>query len=161
MTRRFSVLITMLAQAMLLLSPTCFVQCVGADGHRCLELAGQGCHCCEAELSDHEHDSTACEHAAGSCCDHAQPIDLTTDAVLLSSVPDHCGCLHSAVPVASGVQVKTSAQAIDVGLINSVAFSAWSVPVVVGQTERGFQVNLLRPILDPHFVALPTSVMRV
>jgi hypothetical protein len=163
MSRRFSVLITLLAQAMLLLSPTCFVQCVGADGHRCLELAGQSCHCCEARMSDHdhEHESTGCPHAAGTCCHYEQTSELPADDLLPNWVQDDCGCLHSRVPVASGVPVKNSAQTIDVNWLSSVALSAWIMPAVVVRAERGLQVNLLRPLPDPHLVALATSVLRV
>ena len=42
-----TVLIALVAQGMALASPVCFVRCVGADGHECVELTGLGCHCCD------------------------------------------------------------------------------------------------------------------
>ncbi len=179
MTRWLSVLIALLAQTMLLLSPTYFVQCVGADGHRCLELAGQDCHCSDAELDDHEHEHckpTPCgsvDHSGHSdlghvfqvqddCdCQHSRRGRETRAEQHVFQVQDDCDCLHSPVQVASGVQVKTSAQAIDVNLMSSVMLSAWSGPALVDPMGRTFAVNLLRQFLDPHLAELATSVLRV
>src|SRR5437870_5792090 len=68
MSRWIPVLITLLAQVVAMASPACFVRCTGVDGHVCLELAGQSCHCCEtATDDDHKHDG---KQVAGCCVGH-------------------------------------------------------------------------------------------
>ena len=163
MARWPSVLIMLLAQVMALLSPACFVQCVSADGQHRIELTGQSCHCCEVEQNDHKHETDVCRQTVGACCHHdTQDESQQEDASLPSFVQDHCSCLHSPIPMVSGVCVKTSFQEIGVNLMSSVALPTWAAdPEFAGPSQRSLQVNLLRPLLDAHLVALATTVLRV
>lgn len=160
MARWPSVLITLLAQVMALLSPVCFVQCLSADGQRRIELTGQSCYCSEVERNDHEHGANAGHQTVGACCHHGTQDEPQQEYDSLPSlVQDHCSCLHSPIPMVSGVCVKTSFQAIGVNLMDSVAIPTWaSDPESV---ERSLQVSLSRPSLDAHLVALATTVLRV
>lgn len=163
MARCLTVLIALLAQGMALMSPVCFVRCVAADGHQCIELTGQGCHCCDCQS---RMDSP--ELCAVAKCGHhyegEQPSDHEHDALIgWQAHCEHCSCRHS--PVESAPQVQNKSLASD-SLIQSLDFMPSSmtrdfVSAFRALENAGLQRSLLRSQESPQLAALATVVLRV
>lgn len=160
MARCLTVLIALLAQGMALMSPVCFVRCIGADGHQCVELAGLGCHRCDSPMS--ESSPQVC--AVATCCDHRHDQDEEQETPAgLQIVAQECSCQHS--PMESAPQNLSKSLVLDV-------LSAWhdvlSVPMahsVVADLRDLEDANVQRPRLrpqgSPHLIVLATVVLRV
>lgn len=154
MPRWLTVLIALLAQGLASMSPACFVRCVAPNGHECVELAGQDCHCGELGLSDHDHSTAAC------CSAHQDTDDQDDVETLLSSQAD-CRCSHSLLdfgpqsPVRSLVAEQLSdAQAIWLAALPSVSEN------VTVLERAGLSLPRLRHLVSPHLVVLATVVLR-
>lgn len=160
MARCLTVLIALLAQGMALMSPVCFVRCIGADGHQCVELAGQGCRCCDCPTS--ESPPQVC--AVATCCNHCHEEDEEQETpVGLQIVAQDCSCQHS--PMESAPQNLSKSLTLDV-------LSAWHdillAPVtlsVIADLSALDDANVQRPLLmpqeSPHLIVLATVVLRV
>ena len=161
MVRWLTVLMALVAQSMALMSPVCFVRCFGADGHECVELTGQGCHCCDCR--SHEGSPEVC--AVPTCGHHHEEEEQEEhDAPVGWQVRcEHCSCQHS--PLDSAPQVQAKSLSSD-GLSQSQVF----VPVPVtfdfvaairALENSSLQRSLLRPHESPQLAALATVVLRV
>ena len=160
MSRWLLVLTTMLAQAVAF--PVCYVQCVGADGHVCLELAGQECHCCEPASACGQHGHTK------GCCDR-HPVacgELTSEpqhdeASGVSFSPEGCGCRHSLLETVPAIAVKVSSPTMAAGWLNAAALPAhFCLPVTVVSADT-FSSRSPQPPLDSRLVVLATVILRV
>jgi len=157
MARWLTVLVALVAQGMALLSPVCFVRCVGADGHECVELVGQGCRCCDCR--SHEGSQVVC--AVANCDEQCQHEDDEQEAPVGPQIAaECCTCEHSPLDSAPQVQVKSLASD---GLMTALDFVTTLdfVTVVRGLENLGFQRSLLRPHESPQLAALTTVVLRV
>lgn len=160
MARLLTVLIALVAQGMALMSPVCLVRCVGADGHQCIELAGQGCHCCDCQ--SHKDSPQVCAVATcGHRHDDEHEHQHEHDAPAGWQVRcEHCSCQHSPLEAGQQVQTKTlsfyglSATPDFVPTLNLIAtFDAWNF--------KSFQPPLLRPQESPHLIVMATVVLRL
>ncbi|MBI5758297.1 MAG: hypothetical protein HZA46_07255 [Planctomycetales bacterium] len=158
MARWLTVLIALVAQGMALASPVCFVRCVSANGHECVELAGQGCQRCDCQ--EREPLSQACSVA--KCCEQCQDHE--------QQVPDcpqiaeqACSCQHSPLESAPQFQLKSLASS---GLSQFLA--SMPVPTTVdfvatirALENASLQRVLSRPHESPQLAVLATVVLRV
>ena len=160
MSRWFTVLIALVAQGMALMSPLCFVRCVGADGHECVELAGQGCRCCDCRSQDRL--PQVC--AVATCCDHSNAHDEEQEVPVGPQIAGQdCSCLHS--------PLETSPQSVRRSLSSDV-LSGWhdvlmAPTFLTAVTDiRALEVVchqrlLLRPHESLQLTVLATVVLRV
>lgn len=160
MARWFTVLIAIAAQSMVLMSPVCFVRCVGADGHQCVELAGQGCRCCDCPVS--ESSPQVC--AATTCSDHCHDEDEEQETPAeLQIVAQDCSCQHS--PMESAPQNLSKSLVSDVlSAWHDVLWAPMTHSVVAelrALEDANFRRPLLRPQESPHLIVLATVVLRV
>lgn len=108
MARWLTVLVALVAQGMALMSPVCFVRCVGTDGHECVELAGEGCERCEYPVREPKSEVLA----VPSCCQHCRVDDDEHDApVGVQMTEPDCSCQH--LPLASAPQVQSKSLSVD------------------------------------------------
>src|SRR5712691_11060199 len=164
MSRWIPVLITLLAQVVAMASPACFVRCTGVDGHVCLELAGQSCHCCEMATDvDDEHDG---KPLAGCCAGHKYHQHESQDrcSTIVLSRCDDCGCQHSMIESSLAVARKSISQTLesqriaDFATVLTACFSPDSLDV---SPQVGFQDCPLRPHVSAHLTLLSMVVLRV
>ena len=155
MVCRLTVLIALLAQGLASMSPACFVRCVASNGHECIELVGQDCHCGELGLFDHDHSTAAC------CSAHHHADDQDVVETLLSSQTD-CRCSHSLLDFGPQSPAKSlvADQLSDAQLIWLAALPVTSENVVALE-RAGLSPPLLRPQVSPHLAFLATIVLRV
>lgn len=124
---RFVPTLTMLlAHTFGICAPICFIQCVGPDGHYCIQPMGIECDCCTQHAVA---DSTSLLHEKEACCDiccsHEDASrDLHPDHDLQSAITvietDRCGCKHSPLE-ASPASVTCAASQLLKGAWNSAA----------------------------------------
>lgn len=153
MARVLTVLIALVAQGMALMSPVCFVRCVSANGHECLELTGRGCQRCDGpEHEPHPHVSSAAK------C-HEQ------DAPRGSQIAEqHCSCQHSPLASAPQVQVKSLTSSGESQVFHVATLPALLDFVSVVQALEKTSLSAfrgLRPHESPQLTALATIVLRV
>lgn len=160
MARCLTVLIALVTQGIALASPVCFVRCVGADGHQCIELTGHGCHCCDCQMHN-ELPQVCCVAACGHQHEEENEQDHEHDApVGWQTLCEHCSCQHS--PLDAGPQVQSKS-------LNSFGLSALPafIPTLnFAATVHALNVTnlgptLLRPHESPQLAALATVVLRV
>ena len=161
MARWLTVLVALLAQGMALMSPVCFVRCIGADGQQCVELAGRVCHCCDCHSPERSPEVcavTTCghHHEDEEQAEHDAPVGWQVRC-------EHCSCQHS--PLDSAPQVQSKSLSSD-GLSQSQIFVpvpiAFDFVAVVRALEKAsLQQSLLRPHESPQLAALATVVLRV
>ena len=160
MGRCLTVLVALVAQGMTLMSPVCFVRCVGADGHECVELVGEGCERCEWLTC--EPTSEIC--AVPSCCQHCRADDNDHDAPVgvQMTAPD-CLCQH--LPLASAPQVQSKSL-----FANLLSQFHLFVPVPISKelaasarvsNSANLRRSQLRPHESPQLALLATVVLRV
>ena len=162
MARWLTVLVALVAQGMVLMSPVCFVRCIGADGHQCVELAGLGCHCCDCQSQ--EHSPEVC--AVATCGHHHEDEEQTEhDAPAGWQVRcEHCSCQHSPLDSAPQVQSKSLASA---GLSPFQVFVPVPVTCDFVAAIRALEnASLsasggLRPHESPHLAVVAVVVLRV
>jgi hypothetical protein len=160
MARWLTVLIALVAQGMALVSPVCFVRCVGADGHECVELAGQGCHCCDCRSQDRV--PQVC--GVATCCDHGHDQEEEQEVPVGPQIAGQdCSCLHS--PLESAPQNLSKSLAADV---LSPWHNMWLAPMELNDVARvraleeaSLWPSLLRPHESPQLTVLATVVLRV
>lgn len=157
MVCRLTVLIALLAQGIALMSPACFVRCVAANGHECVELVGQDCLGCKHGLSDHDHSLPTC------CSDCSEPRHSDDDDKNGTAVTsrEHCGCSHS--PLDFGPQASAKSLTAE-RLLDEVSMVFASLPILPGRLvmERhdDFSPPLLRRQVSLHLTVLATVVLR-
>ena len=158
MARWLTVLIALVAQGMALMSPVCFVRCVGTDGHECVELAGKGCQRCECQTS--EPLPEVC--AVSTCCNHCRDDDHEQEAPVGPQITGQdCSCQHSPLEFAPQVQSKSLATA---GLSQTLDFVTTLNFMAVVRTLENVSLSAsggLRPHGSPHLVVAATVVLRV
>ena len=160
MARWLTVLMALVAQGMALMSPVCFVRCVGADGHQCIELVGEGCQRHECQTS--EALPEVC--AVPSCCDHCRndhKDDEKQDAPQGPQIEGQpCSCQHS--PLEAGQQVQSKSLS-SYGLSHTPDFVPTLNFVAAFQALKfaSLRPSLLRPQESPQLAALATVVLRV
>ena len=162
MARWLTVLVALVAQGMVLVSPVCFVRCVGADGHQCVELTGQGCHCCDCQSQ--ERSPEVC--AVAACGHHHEDEEQDEqDAPVGWQVRcEHCSCQHS--PLNSAPQVLSKSLSSD-GLSQFQIFVPVLVTLDFVAVVRALEnASLsasggLRPQESPHLAVVATVVLRV
>ena len=157
MARLLTVLIALVAQGTALMSPVCFVRCVGADGHECVELAGNGCERCECQASEPMPEVCAVPTCCNRCRDHE---DKQEAPVGPQVTEQDCSCQHS--PLVSVPQVQSNSlvteelsQTLD--FVTTLDF----VAVVRTLENVSFQRSLLRLHESPQLAVLATVVLRV
>ena len=157
MARWLTVLVALVAQGMALMSPVCFVRCVGADGHDCVELTGQ-CRCCDCQSQEQ-----APEVCAVATCGHHHEEELDEhDAPVGWQVRcEHCSCQH--LPLESAPQVQSKflnsyglSHTPDFVPTRNFVATVHAVEVVSLSASGG-----LRPHESLHLAALATVVLRV
>lgn len=157
MARWLTVLLALVAQGMALMSPVCFVRCVGADGHECVELLGRGCHCCDCR--SHEKSPQVC---AVVTCGQQHDDDHEHDAPAGWQVRcEHCSCQHSPLELGQQVQSKTL---VSNGLSQTQDFVTTLDFVAVVRALENVSLSAsggLRPQESPHLAVLATVVLRV
>lgn len=163
MARWLTVLIALLAQGMALMSPVCFIRCVGADGHECVEVVGLGCHRCSGESQT----PVSREVALAACCSHCDEEDSFGDQE--RQAPDGwqvraepCSCRHS--PMELGPQNLNKLLASEVLSQWHDALPTHMAPLVADLRvldAASFRQMLLRPHESPQLAALTTVVLRV
>lgn len=159
MARWILVLITLVAQAVAM--PTCFVRCVGADGHVCIELAGQDCHCCDSEPACDGHVHDVCNYVANVDDDAPSELqNIESSAIRLTR--DGCGCRHAVLESAPSVATKASSPTVRArwtsGFASPLA-GCFLANVVTAESLRTDSAP--PPPLHAHLVALATVVLRV
>ncbi|MCX7422994.1 MAG: hypothetical protein NT013_26150 [Planctomycetia bacterium] len=151
-----TVLIALVAQGIALMSPVCFVRCVGADGHECVELAGIGCHCGVCETNE-----SLPQLCAVTTCDHFHDDEEQEVPEGWQVRCDECSCQHSVIE--SVPQTQNKSQVSD-------ALQAWhevllalnSFDVVATDSRLDFaSLSLLRPHESPQLALLATVALRV
>ena len=163
MGRWLTVLVALVAQGMALMSPVCFVRCIGADGHECVELTGQGCHCCDCQSREHAPDV----RAVATCGHHHEDEELNQDEhdapVGWQARCEHCSCQHSPLEAGSQVQAKslTSSEVSDILNVATLPAMLDFVSVVQALEKVSLRQSLLRPQESPQLAALATVVLRV
>ncbi len=147
----------LVAQGMALMSPVCFVRCVGADGHECVELVGQGCHCCGC-LSQ-EPSPQVC--AVTSCCDRCHDQEEEQDAPVGRQVAaQNCSCQHSPLDSAPQLQAEPLVPNGLTAILDFVTTLDF-VAVVRALENVSLQPSLLRPHESPQLAVLATVILRV
>ncbi len=157
MARWLTVLIALVAQGMALVSPVCLVRCVSPNGHECVELVGQDCHCCGCLAN--ELSPQVCTVAA--CCDRCHDDDEEQEVPVGPQITGQdCSCQHS--PLVSAPQVPSNSL-VTGELSQTLDFvTTLDFVVVVRILENvSFQRSLLRPQESPQLAALATVVLRV
>ncbi len=160
MSRWFTVLIAVVAQSMALMSPVCFVRCVGADGHECVELAGQCCRCCDCRPQDRA--PQVC--AVATCCDHGNDHDAEQEVPVGPQIAGQdCSCLHSLLDaIPQTVRKSLSSDVLsgwhDVLLAQTILKAVTDIRVL---EDACHQRLLLRPHESPQLAVLATVVLRV
>lgn len=162
MVRVLTVLIALVAQGMALASPVCFVRCIGADGHECVELLGQ-CGCCDCQSREH-----APEVCAVTTCGHQHDEEEQNhdehDAPAGWQVRcEHCTCQHSPLEAGSQVQAKSLTSSGVSDMLNVATLPAMLdfVSVVPALENVSLRRSLLRPQESPHLTVLATVILRV
>ena len=150
----------LVAQGMALMSPVCFVRCVGANGHQCIELTGQGCHCCDCQ--SHKESPQVCSVAA---CGHHQHDEQEQDhehdaPVGWQARCEHCNCQHSPLEAGSQVQSKTLSSSGLSALPAFVPTLNFAATIHAGDVANA-RPMLFRPQESPQLAALATVVLRV
>src|ERR1043165_5131163 len=106
--------LTMLAAHMFgMWVPTCFIQCVGPDGHACIQRVGEQCRCCEDAA---ETQCPSCSDDKDCCDQHHEPEvanagpdsagEQSNCPTYVSSAP--CGCKHSPFDVSPAAVSATA-----------------------------------------------------
>ena len=163
MARCLTVLIALVAQGMALMSPVCFVRCVGADGHECVELAGRDCHCRDCHCRDCQTSESLTQVCTVASCGHHHEDDEEHDAPDGFQVRcEDCSCQHS--------RIESAPQSVSKSLVSDV-LSQWhdalSAPTMLSVSDiavledAGLPPLLLRPQESPHLIVLATVVLRV
>lgn len=162
MARVLAVLIALVAQGMALMSPVCFVRCVGADGHECVELTGLGCHCCDCQSREGSPDVCAVAKC-GHHHEEEQDQDEHDAPVGWQARCEHCSCQHSPLEAGSQVQAKSLTSSGQLQALNVATLPAMLdfVSVVPAFENVSLRRSLLRPQESPHLAALATVVLRV
>ncbi len=164
MARWLTVLIALVAQGMALMSPVCFVRCIGPNGHECVELTGQGCHCCDCRLQERSPD--AC--VVASCGHHHDDEDQVEHEEQVAPAGwqvhcEHCSCQH--LPLESSPQVQSKSVVSDdlSHALDFVTAPATLDFVAVVRTLENVSLRspLLRPHESPHLTVVATVVLRV
>ncbi len=160
MARWLTVLIALVAQCMALMSPVCFVRCVGPDGHRCVELVGEDCHC--GGCAANESPPQVC--VVPKCCDHGHEQGEEQEAPAGSQIAGHDGtCRHTPMDSVPQVQSKGLASA-DQSQFQVCTLTPTTLDWLAAVREldsASLQRTLLRPQESPQLVALATVVLRV
>ena len=164
LARWLTVLIALVAQGMALASPVCFVRCVGADGHECVELTGQGCHCCDCQ--SREHTPEVC--AVATCGHHHEDEDQNQNE---HDTPtgwqvrcEHCSCQHSPLEAGSQVRAKSLTSSGQSQVFNVATMPAMLDFVAVVPALEKLSLSAsggLRPHESPHLAVVATVVLRV
>ena len=162
LARWLTVLIALVAQGSALMSPVCFVRCIGADGQQCVELAGQGCHRCDCQSQ--ERSPEVC--AVATCGDHHEDEEQTEhDAPAGWQVRcEHCSCQHSPLELVPQVQSKSLVSDV---LNQALNFAAVPTMLDFDAAIRALEnASLsasggLRPHESPHLAVVATVVLRV
>ena len=163
MARVLTVLIALVAQGMALMSPVCFVRCIGADGHECVELMGQGCHCCDCQSRERSPDVCAVA-TCGHHHDEEEQNQHEHDApVGWQSRCEHCSCQHSPLEAGSQVQAKSLTASGVSDMLNVATLPAMLdfVSAVPALENVSLRRSLLRLHESPQLAALATVVLRV
>ncbi len=153
MARWLTVLLALVAQGMALMSPVCFVRCVSANGHECLELAGRGCQRCDRQ--ERESPPQTCSVTK---CHEQKPSEGSQIA------EPSCSCQHSPLASAPQVSVKSLTSS---GL--SQEFHVATLPAMrdfVSVVQALEKTSLSarggsRPQESPQLAALATVVLRL
>lgn len=161
MRRSFPFLIMLLAQIINLMIPVCVVRCIGANGHECMELAGQDCVCCvagvEAALS------AAASEPRSTCCDCSgdSPSGPSSDDTSPLMTAEACGCQHSMMDTGDQIALRSVSEN-SIGLLDFAVLhsSSWSDCADLSASS-GLRQQSLRLHLSPHLPALATAVLRV
>ncbi len=157
MSRWFTVLIALVAQGMALMAPVCFVRCVASNGYECVELAGQGCHCCECRMT--EAPPPVC--AVATCCGDGHDHDEEQEAPAGPQIASQdCSCLHSPLESAPQLQSKSLASESLLPAFDFVTTLDF-VAVVRALEDASLQRSLLWPQESPQLAVLATVVLRV
>lgn len=162
MARWLTVLVALAAQGSALMSPVCFVRCIGADGHQCVELAGQDCHRCDCQSQ--ERSPEVC--AVATCGHHHEDEEQTEhDAPAAWQVRcEHCSCQHSPLELAPQVQSKSLVSDV---LTQALVFATVPTMLDFDAAIRALKnashsaSDDLRPHESPHLTVLATVVLRV
>lgn len=164
MCRKLSILLMLLAQAIATIAPVGLVRCVAADGHECIEIVGQECHCCPLSEShedvDHEAESACCRHCSeeDEAC-HSTAHDKHESVSVAVNGAD-CGCDHTPCEIdqfhAASQQVDLVAQWTTFVGLNGTCFDQ-------GRPVEQFCLRdiPLRPSRSPHLIVVATTVLRV
>lgn len=156
MARWFTVLVALVAQGVALMAPVCFVRCVGADGHECMELAGQGCHCVACETNE-----SLPQVCAVTTCGHHhddEEQDAPTDWQLRC---DECACRHSMIESVPQTQSKSLASDVLLASHDVLLAPMTLVDVATDRRLKSVGLSQLRPQESPHLAVLATVVLRV
>ena len=159
MARWLTVLVALVAQGMALMSPVCFVRCIGADGHQCVELAGQGCDCQSQERSSVVCAVAICghHHEDEEKAEHDAPVGWQVRC-------EPCSCQHS--PLESAPQVQSKSLVSDV-LTQALDFVTvptmldFDVAIRALQNASLSASGGLRPHESPHLAVVAIVVLRV
>ena len=160
MARVLTVLIALVAQGMVLMSPVCFVRCVGADGHECVELTGQGCQRCDCQ----ERESLPQVCSVAKCCEQCHNHDDEQEAPEGPQIAGQpCSCHHSPLESAPQVQAKSLTSGGPSPVFNVATLPAILnfVSIVQALENVCLRRSLLRPHESPQLAALATVVLRV
>ena len=163
MARWLTVLVALVAQGLALMSPVCFVRCIGADGHQCVELMGQGCHCCDCQSREHAPDVCAVATCGHHHDDEEQNQDEHDAPAGWQVRCEHCTCQHSPLEAGSQVQARSLTSSGVSDMLNVATLPAMLnfVSVVPALENVSLRRSLLRPQESPQLAALATVVLRV
>jgi hypothetical protein len=154
MVRRWTVLVSLLAQGIALMSPACLLRCVALDEHETIELFGQDCHGCHEKISPEEPLSAKC--CAKPHHDHGRPpVAATLNAA------DDCGCRHSRLDL--GPQSVAKPLAAKTWLQNQSLLLA-KLPSLCATTDAAVAPRWISrqrpPCWSPQLELLATVVLR-
>ena len=162
MARWLTVLVALLAQGMALMSPVCFVRCVAPNGHECVELMGQDCHCCDCPSPD------ALPQVCGVVtCGHHHDDESPSeqDAPMGWQVRcERCSCQHSLLESVPQVQSKSLISDFLSTALEFVAVSTtldFDAAIHALESESQSASGGLRPQESPQLAMLATVVFRV
>ncbi|MBC7818787.1 MAG: hypothetical protein IAG10_18000 [Planctomycetaceae bacterium] len=160
MARCLTVLVALVAQGMALMSPVCFVRCVSANGHECVELSGQGCQRCDCQ----ERESLPQVCSVAKCCEQCHNHDdeqETPEGPQIAGQP--CSCHHSPLELAPQVQAKSLISGGQSQVFNVVTLPAMLdfVSIVRALENVSLQPSPSRPHESPHLAVMATVVLRV
>lgn len=159
MARVLTVLIALVAQGMALMSPVCFVRCVSANGHECLELTGQECHCQSRAGSP--------DVCAVVMCGQDREVQNQNELDTPTSWQvrcEQCSCQHSALEAAAQVQAKslTSSGVSDILHVATLLAMRDFVSEVQAVEKASLSAfGGLRSQESPQLAVLATVVLRV